>query len=157
MKTWNEFAALRPDLTEPGRAMLYQVGVGLGYLATTRSDGAPRVHPMCPVMTGAGLFAFIVPSPKQRDLQRDGRFALHSFPREDDEDAFYCAGRARLVEDPGQRSELSAVFVAERAQFDVPAPSDEDLLFEFLLGSCLLTRTTGHGDPNPVHQVWRDE
>lgn len=157
MKTWNQFAALRPDLAEPGRALLYQVGVGLGYLATTRSDGAPRVHPMCPVMTDAGLFAFIVPSPKQRDLRRDGRYALHSFPREDDEDAFYCAGKASLVEDRGLRSELGAVFVAERAQFEVPEPSEEDLLFEFLLGSCLLTRTTGHGDPNPAHQVWRDE
>jgi hypothetical protein len=24
------------------------------------------------------------------------------------------------------------------------------------LRSCLLTRTTGHGDPNPAHRVWRD-
>ena len=61
------------------------------------------------------------------------------------------------MEDRGLRSELGAVFVAERAQFEVPAPSVEDLLFEFLLGSRLLTRTTGHGDPNPAHQVWRDE
>ena len=109
MKTWTQFAALRPDLAEPGRALLYLVGVGLGYLATTRSDGAPRVHPMCPGMTDAGLFAFIVP-----------------------------------------------VFVAERARLGVPPPSEEDLLFEFMLGSCLLARTTGHGDPNPAHRVWRD-
>jgi hypothetical protein len=157
VRTWNQFAALRPDLAEPGRALLYQVGVGLGYLATTRSDGGPRVHPMCPVMTSAGLFAFIVPSPKQRDLLRDARYALHSFPCQDNEDAFYCAGRARLEDDPGLRSELSAVFVAERAELHVPAPSEDDLLFEFLLGSCLLTRTTGHGDPKPAHTVWRDE
>jgi hypothetical protein len=157
VKTWNQFAALRPELAEPGRALLYQVGVGLGYLATTRPDGGPRVHPMCPVMTGAGLFAFIVPSPKQHDLRRDGRYALHSFPSQDNEDAFYCAGRARLEDDPVLRSELSAVFVAERARLEVPAPSSEDLLFEFLLGSCLLTRTTGHGDPSPAHSVWRDE
>jgi hypothetical protein len=52
VKSWNEFAALRPDLAEPGRALLYRVGVGLAYLATTRPDGAPRVHPMCPVATG---------------------------------------------------------------------------------------------------------
>ena len=111
---------------------------------------------MCPVMTDAGLFAFIVPSPKQRDLLRDGRYALHSFPREDNEDAFYCAGRASLVEDRALRSELAAVFVGERARLGVPPPSEEDLLFEFMLGSCLLTRTTGHGDPNPAHRVWRD-
>jgi hypothetical protein len=157
VKKWNQFAALRPELAEPGRALLYQVGVGLGYLATTRPDGGPRVHPMCPVLTGAGLFAFIVPSPKQRDLLRDGRYALHSFPCQDNEDAFYCAGLARPQDDPGLRSELSAVFVAERAELHVPAPSEDDLLFEFLLGSCLLTRTTGHGDPIPAHTVWRDE
>lgn len=158
VKTWNEFTALRPDLADGGRALLYQVGVGLGFLATTRRDGAPRVHPMCPVLDeAAGLFAFIIPSPKQRDLRRDGRYALHSFPCEDNEDAFFCAGAARVVDDAALRSELSARFVDERAALAVPAPSDDDVLFELLLDSCLLTRTTGHGDMAPQHQVWRDE
>jgi hypothetical protein len=156
VKTWGEFSRLRPDLAEPGRALLYQVGVGLGFLATTRPDGGPRVHPMCPLLSGDGAYAFIVPSPKQGDLRRDGRFALHSFPCEDNEDAFYCAGRARRVTEPDLRSELSSMFVAERIQFHVPAPADEDELFEFLVESCLLTRTTGHGDPDPAHQIWRD-
>src|SRR5579871_2026466 len=98
MKRWCEFASLRPDLAEPGRASLYLVGVGLAYMATTRRDGGPRVHPMCPLMTDDGLFAFIIPSPKQGDLRRDGRYALHSFPREDNEDAFSCTGMARPVE-----------------------------------------------------------
>ncbi len=156
MKTWGEFSRLRPDLAEPGRALLYQVGVGLAFLATTRPDGGPRVHPMCPLLTDESAFAFIVPSPKQGDLRRDGRFALHSFPCEDNEDAFYCAGTARQVTDAALRNELSAMFVAERVQFHVPAPADDDELFEFLLDSCLLTRTTGHGDPDPAHQIWRD-
>jgi hypothetical protein len=156
MKTWNEFAALRPDLAEPGRALLYQVGVGLAYLATTRPDGGPRVHPMCPVITERGAFAFIVPSPKQRDLLRDGRYALHSFPCQDNEDAFNCAGRVRPVHDEALRTELGQVFVAERARLGVPMPAAEDALFEFLVEGCLLTRTTGHGDPRPAHQVWRD-
>ena len=157
MKTWPDFAARQPDVAEAGQALLYQVGVGLGFLATTRPDGAPRLHPVCPLLHETGLFAFIIPSPKQRDLRRDGRYALHSFPCEDNEDAFSCSGKVRLVEDAGLRSELSAAFVAERMQFAVPAPAGEDALFEFLLGSCLLTRTTGHGDTNPVHRVWRDE
>ncbi len=157
MKTWPEFSALEPDVASAGQALLYQIGVGLGFLATTRADGGPRVHPMCPLMTDAGLFAFIIPSPKQHDLRRDGRYALHSFPREDNEDAFSCTGKVRLVDDARLRSELSAVFVAERMQLAVPAPAEEDALFEFLLGSCLLTRTTGHGDTSPVHRVWRDE
>jgi hypothetical protein len=156
MKTWNEFAALRPDLAEPGRALLYQVGVGLAYLATTRPDGGPRVHPMCPVITGRGAFAFIVPSPKQHDLLRDGRYALHSFPCQDNEDAFYCTGSVRPVGDEALRTELGGVFVAERARLGVPMPAADDALFEFLLDGCLLTRTSGHGDPRPAHQVWKD-
>jgi hypothetical protein len=157
MRTWSAFATLQPSLAEAGEALLYRLGVGLGFLATTRADGAPRVHPMCPLLHEAGLFAFIIPSPKQHDLRRDGRYALHSFPCEDNEDAFACTGKARLVDDAGLRSELSTVFVAERMQLAVPAPAEDDALFEFLLSSCLLTRTTGHGDANPVHRVWRDE
>jgi hypothetical protein len=156
MKSWPEFADAQRDVADAGRELLYQVGVGLGFLATTRPDGAPRLHPMCPVQHQAGLFAFIIPSPKQRDLRREGRYALHSFPCEDNEDAFSCSGMVRLVTDAGLRSELSNLFVTERKQLAVPAPSPEDALFEFLVQSCLLTRTTGHGDMHPVHHVWRD-
>ena len=146
MKTWSEFAGLHPDLAEPGRKLLYQFGVGLGFLATTRPDGGPRLHPMCPILIERGAFAFIVPSPKQRDLRRDGRYALHSFPCPDNEDAFYCSGRVRLLDDQRSRAELGAIFVAERAELGVPLPASEDALFEFLLDGCLLTRTAGHGD-----------
>ncbi len=156
MKTWPEFALLRPDLAAAGHDLLYQFGVGLGFLATTRADGGPRVHPMCPIMSEEGMFAFIVPGPKQRDLRRDGRYALHSFPCPDDEDAFSCMGSVRLVADAGRRTALGDLFVRERAELSVPAPSSDDIAFELLVDSCLLTRTTGHGDPNPVHRIWRE-
>jgi hypothetical protein len=152
--SWVDFAAARPDLAEAGRDLLYQHGVGLAYLASVRRDGGPRVHPMCPLLGSEGLFAFIVPSPKQADLLRDGRYSMHSFPRADNEDAFYLTGTARLVEDPGARSRLSAVFVSERKALGVSIPSKHELLFGFAIASCLLTRTTGHGDPNPTHTVW---
>ena len=87
---------------------------------------------------------------------RDGRYALHSFPCPDDEDAFSCMGSVRVVDEPPVRERLSDVFVDERAALGVPAPSSEEIAFELLVDSCLLTRTTGHGDPHPVHQVWRD-
>jgi hypothetical protein len=111
---------------------------------------------MCPLLSGDGALAFIVPSPKQRDLRRDGRYALHSFPCPDNEDAFSCAGRVRLVDDTSVRERLSDLFVEERRALAVPRPSEDDALVEFLLESCLLTRTSGHGDPRPVHSVWRD-
>lgn len=52
MVTWREFAAAAPDLAEAGRALLTQFGVGLAFLATVRRDGAPRLHPVCPVLSG---------------------------------------------------------------------------------------------------------
>lgn len=155
MTTWGEFARAQPDLAVGGRALLYQHGVGLAFLATIRRDGGPRLHPMCPVLTDAALYAFIVPSPKQRDLRRDGRFAMHSFPRPDNEDAFFLAGRASVVEDRSLRGTLGRQFVDERSQFGVPPPAEADMLFEFRVDRCLLTRTTGHGDPTPQHLVWR--
>lgn len=155
--TWSEFADAEPAMARAGRDLLYQFGVGLGMLSTVRSDGGPRVHPMCPVISAAGLHAFIVPSLKADDLRRDGRYALHCFPPADNEDAFYVTGRAVVVDDATLRSTLSDQFVAERAQFPVPPPADDDTvtLFELLVSRALLTRTTGHGDPAPQHQVWR--
>ncbi len=155
MVTFGEFSQERPDLGAAGRQLLYQHGVGLAFLATIRNDAGPRLHPMCPLLTDEGVFAFIIPSPKQQDLRRDGRHAMHSFPCEDNEDAFYPTGRARLVEQSEVRDVLAKQFVEERSEFGVPLPADEDALFEFDIASCLLTRTTGHGDPAPQHTVWK--
>ena len=59
MKRWNEFAAGKPEMAEAGRALIYQFRVGLGYLATVRKDGGPRVHPVCPIIANGGLYVFI--------------------------------------------------------------------------------------------------
>ena len=73
MKRWCDFARESPALAEAGRALLYQHRVGLGYLATIRRDGGPRVHPICPVIADGGLYAFIGNrSPKPAE-SRDGR------------------------------------------------------------------------------------
>jgi hypothetical protein len=154
--TWPVFSQVQPELARAGNALFYQHGVGLAFIATLRADGAPRLHPVCPLSSDEGLFAFIIPSPKQADLRRDGVYAMHSFPRPDNEDAFYIAGRANLVTKPNIREALAEQFVRERSQFPVMPPSRDDALFEFDLDSCLLTRTTGHGDPKPHHTVWRE-
>jgi hypothetical protein len=151
---WGELRRLRPDVAEGGRQLLYQVGVGLAFLATIRPDDGPRLHPFCPILSGDGMFGFIIPSPKQRDLRRDGRYALHSFPTSDNEDAFYATGRAEVIDDATVRQSLGEQFVSERAHLGVPFPAGDDLLVQFHLASCLLTRTTGFGDWNPQHEVW---
>ena len=79
MATWSEFALASPDLAQRGRALLYQYGPPLGYLATVRADGGPRIHPFCPVVTEGGLWAYVLrTSPKGADLRRDPRYALHA-------------------------------------------------------------------------------
>ena len=51
MVSWQEFVAAEPDLAELGRFLLFQFQVGPGFLATVRQDGAPRLHPVCPVLS----------------------------------------------------------------------------------------------------------
>jgi hypothetical protein len=63
MATWRDLTELRPDLASEGGDLLYQHGVGLAFLATVRTDGGPRLNPMCPVMADDRVFAFIVPGP----------------------------------------------------------------------------------------------
>jgi hypothetical protein len=110
---------------------------------------------MCPLLTDSGLYAFIVPSPKQRDLHRDGRYAMHSFPLEDNEDAFYLSGVASHVSDPQIRDRLARQFADERSDLALARPGEEQRLFEFQVQAAMLTRTTGHGDPEPQHTIWR--
>src|SRR5262245_49118593 len=71
--SWGELQSTRPELAEGGRALLYQVGVGLAFLGTVARDGRPRVNPVCPLLTDADIYAFVVPGPKRDDLLRDGR------------------------------------------------------------------------------------
>lgn len=155
MATWRDLTEQRPDLAEAGRELLYQFGVGLGFLATIRPDAGPRLHPMCPILHEDRLLAFIVPSPKLEDLRRDGRYALHCFPPADNEDAFYVSGRARVLDDAELRAAVAQRFVEERTAVGVPPPEDDHELVELDIDNVLLTRTTGHGDNDPQHTVWK--
>ena len=109
---------------------------------------------MCPLLTDSGMYAFIVPSPKRDDLHKDGRYALHSFPAEDNEDAFYVTGRARLVTDEPEVKTLAMQFATERDMSAPPTDIATWELFDLDIGSSLLTRTIGHGDPSPDQIVW---
>ena len=108
MVTWKEFAAAEPDLADVGRSLLFQFKVGLAFLATVRKDGAPRLHPVCPVLSDDRLFVLIIPtSPKRHDLRRDGRYALQTFPQpKPGSDEFSIAGRAVGVDDPAVRAAI---------------------------------------------------
>jgi hypothetical protein len=151
---WDEFAAARPDLADGGRDLLYQFGSGLAFLSTVRPDGGPRLHPICPVLVSGRLVAHLIPSRKRDDLHSDPRYALHSFPAPDGEDAFYLTGRAGPVADGELARASAAQFLAERGLDAEPDGFAAGEFFEFRIGRCLLTRTTGHGDWNPRHSIW---
>jgi len=155
MLTWGAFRSDQPELAEAGRALFYQFGVGLAFLSTVRDDGGPRLHPMCPIVVNDHLYAFIMPSPKRADLLRDGRYAMHCFPPANNEDAFYITGRAEHRNDDAElRERVARLFFQERGADAPPPQSAHDELFEFLIASCLLTRTKGHGDWAPHHTTW---
>lgn len=155
MVRWGELAAARPDIAGPGRDILYQFGVGLAFLATVRPDGGPRLHPMCPVLMDDDLYALLIPSPKRRDLVADGRYALHSFPRPDDENALYLTGTARPVTDPDTGRAVADQFAAERSHLALdPGRLAHDQPFQFDVTTAMLTLTSGHGDVEPTHIIW---
>jgi hypothetical protein len=150
---WKQLREERPELAEAGRRLFYQFGVGLAFLGTVRKDGGPRVHPVCPSFTDEGLYIFVVPSPKRDDLCRDRRYALHSYPCPDNEDAFYVVGEAVLE---SADAEIRAGFLAERGWTETAPPDwHSQQVFELLIERVLYTKTTGHADFNPVHTVWR--
>jgi hypothetical protein len=158
MLTWNDFQHAEPELAEAGRALLYFFGVGLAFLATTRRSGAPRLHPICVIQTGEGLYGLIVPSYKLADLRRDGRYALHSYPLPHNEDAFNLSGRAEEREEARLRASVIDAFIGEAGRAGPaldPSHFEAQTLVEFLVESCLLTRTSGHGDPSPRHRIWK--
>ncbi|WP_229398984.1 pyridoxamine 5'-phosphate oxidase family protein [Micromonospora okii] len=155
MASWSEFAADEPRLADGIRLLMQQYGPGFGYLATVRADGGPRVHPVSPVITDEGLFCFVIDSPKRRDLERDGRYALHSFPPEDSDDEAYVAGHARPVTDQARLTRLAEIGRA--------APQVDWRLFEFTVDVAMLARRDqgnpvlpGEGPGHPAVQVWLD-
>src|SRR5579859_4148686 len=145
MITWTQFTEKQPALAGAARGQFYQHGLGLGFLATVRADGGPRVHPVCPVISEAGLHVLILPGPKLGDLRRDGRYSLHSEivapPRADD--GFGVTGRAAEITDKGTWDIVRDQVIRDFGQ--LWPEYDKLTLFELSLASCLLTLTEPDG------------
>jgi len=144
--TWEEFATVQPEMAEFGMKRLeYRVA----YLATVRKDGFPRVHPFTPFVASGSLFAFMEPtSPKGRDLQRNGLYAMHSLVTDMNgtNGEFTVTGRARLITDPETRQ-----LAVEGCPY---RPKDRYVCFEFKIEECM-TNTYKDDAPNPTR--WRDK
>ena len=157
MATWAEFERCEPTMAALGRKLLakYQ----LAYLATAAEDGSPRVHPVCPVIAGGRLFVGTAPtSPKRFDLLRDGPYAMHLLPGENDAE-FYFTGRARRIEDPDVRAS-----VVETARQTPVMPDGtglqikpEEWLFEYDIAYVMTAYWEHVGTPQirVTRQTWR--
>ena len=147
MARWSDLEREAPDVAAHGRRLLYQFGLGLGFLATVRKDGGPRLHPFCPILAEGGLWGFIAPSPKRGDLRRDGRFAVHSFPPEEVDDEFYVQGRAVEVTDP-------TTIAAVRAAYTAPIQTPDEVLFELQPERALLALYPSRPFWPPTYTRW---
>lgn len=94
---WADFAAASPDLAAAGARHLDRAN-GAALLATVRgADAAPRLHPVTVGIIEGGLYVFVLDSAKRRDLEEDGRYALHAHQDKAAPDEFSVRGRARLI------------------------------------------------------------
>ncbi|HET9200351.1 MAG TPA: pyridoxamine 5'-phosphate oxidase family protein [Dehalococcoidia bacterium] len=160
MATWGDFKETRPELAAHGERLIKQHGIGLGFIATIRKDGGPRLHPCCPALSDSALYVFVVEtSPKLQDLLRDPRYALHAFPAEQDEE-FYVAGRARRMDDDATRytAAQAAQIGSHRVGDHFEAPADE-VLFELSIERALHTTWENWAKPGtrPIYTKWNEE
>ena len=152
MLSWSDFGNRAPEIAEAGRNLIHRHGIGLAFLATLRKDGAPRMHPICPTVFEGGLYALIGPTHKQRDLIRDGRFALHSFPCAEVDDEFLVMGRARHIDDPNLRARVLADLKSKGM-----TSTEDELLFEFQIDRAMHAKYPGgHGTWPPKYSVWTE-
>jgi hypothetical protein len=148
MTSWNDFAANSPSIAAAGRALLERSGVGEGILATVRDDVPPRIHPVKVGIVDGRLLTFvIVGSAKTRDLEEDGRYALHAHLDPDAPNEFLVRGRAVAVTDGRLRGAAVAAW-----PFEV---DDGYALYELSIDHALLGQRASADDWPPVYTSWR--
>lgn len=144
--SWRELADKAPELAAFGARRLTDCGVA--YIATVDATGAPRVHPVTPIVAPGRLFVFMEPtSPKGRDLARGSRYALHNAVEDQDGGGgeFRVRGRGRKVDDPQLRA-----LAAAHASYQ---PAADYVLFELFVDDAFMTV---YGDDGaPQRQRWR--
>jgi hypothetical protein len=148
MATWAKFAAAAPAIAALGLKQFEKFHIA--YLATVRKDGAPRVHPISPIIAAGRLFvATPKTSPKRRDLARDGRYVIHALPGKDDAE-FLIRGRAQRVTSDDTRASVS-----DAAGHTI---HDHDWLFEYDIQEAMMAywENVGQPDTRPVREFWRD-
>jgi hypothetical protein len=142
--SWKTFAESAPELAQLACAKLDRK---IAYLATLRKDGSPRLHPVTPFIGSGMLFIFTEPSsPKIRDIQRDGRYALHcSVGGEGPLVEVLLSGDAVEVIDPSIRAQAEKIAAS-------PVVIDSYFLFEFHIARVLVVEYDQ--ERKPVLRRW---
>lgn len=145
---WPEFVRAQPELASYGQRLLAE-SHGYVFLATVARDGAPRVHPIAPILSHAGLFvAIAASSPKAADLERDPRIALHSSVVPPSDEEFWLRGEVSRIE--GESARESAV-VGQESGAEL---SDAMALWEVTLTEAGWSQWV---DGRPVRLRWRSD
>lgn len=142
--SWQELRTHQPELAQFGER---RFGSRVAYIATVDERGAPRVHPVTPIVMPERLVVFMeASSPKGHDLRRGSRYALHCSVEDDEggEGEFRVRGPAREITDATLRAEA-----AERAPYE---PSDAYVLFELFVDDAFSTTYDERGAP--LRQKW---
>lgn len=149
MVTWSTFESAAPELAEAGRRLIYRTATGEALLATVRDNEPPRIHPIYVAILEGRLIAFLLRSAKRADLEADGRYALHTHQDPAAPSEFMVRGRARLVDDPGERAAAAAAWY-----FEV---DDSYTLFEFSIERAVLGERPNADAWPPRYTSWRAE
>lgn len=126
---------------------MYRTGAGDVLLATVRADEPPRIHPISVDIVDGRLYAFILAGPKRLDLERDGRYAMHTHQDPAAPSEFSIRGRAHEVAEPATRESVASAWA-----FTV----DETFgLFEFDVASAVLGSRADADEWPPRYTSWK--
>jgi Pyridoxamine 5'-phosphate oxidase len=145
--SWSELEAAAPAITGAGRKLFYARGDGEAILATIRGDGLPRIHPVNIGLVDGRLYTFVIGSSAKRiDLERDGRYAIHSHQDPAAPSEIALRGHARRVDEGAER---------DRAAADWPFTVDATyVLFELTIAAALLGDRPTADDWPPRYTAW---
>jgi hypothetical protein len=143
--SWARFEADAPDLASFVRGLLRREAIDQAFLATVRGAEAPRIHPVYVGIVDDRLYTF-ASGVKRRDLEADGRYALH--PHQDEAVPHEAAlrGRAHVVDDPAERERVAATWSF--------TPGPEFGLFELEVDAALIGRRDSPDEWPPRYTSW---
>ena len=149
MATWAEFEMEAPDIAAKGRELMYRSGQGEALLITVPADAPPRAHPVNAGVVDGHLYTFVQGhSAKRRDLEADGRYAMHTHMDPSVPHEFLVRGHVRLVDDAATRDRIARDwFFTVRESYP---------LYELMIEHALLGERPTANDWPPVYSSWAE-